>query len=165
MNPQAQFRRIGWIALLVALAGLVFALHVKVQAVYSDVVRAERRIVALEQEKLLLATEFETRASQLQLAAWNRVDFGYSAPTADQFLDAEVQLAALGTRALPGAPDIQLARADTAPAAQPGRVLIAAAAEGEQDSAGDGEIRLATARIDGPAGRIPLVALAKPSVE
>jgi hypothetical protein len=161
MTSHAPFRRIGWIALFIALAGLTFALHVKVQAVYSDVVRAERQIVALEQEKLLLATEFETRASQLQLAAWNRVDFGYSAPTADQFLDAEVQLAALGTRGLPGfgAP-VQLARAEAEPSEpQPGTTAPA------EIDAGEAEIRLATARLGGPTGRIALAALAEPVAE
>ena len=42
-------------------------------------------------------TEFETRASQQQLSNWNAVEFGYSAPRADQYLESERQLAALGT--------------------------------------------------------------------
>ena len=54
---------------------------------------------------MLLETEFETRANQLQLASWNNVEFGYSAPTASQFLENERQLAAFGTPRAPGAPE------------------------------------------------------------
>ena len=63
MTPQSSLRRIGWLAALAACTALYLMLHLKVHAVRSEVVRAERQIVALEQEKLLLETEFETRAS------------------------------------------------------------------------------------------------------
>jgi hypothetical protein len=80
-------------------------LHLKVHAVRSEVVRAERRIVALDDQNTLLSTEFETRASQEQLASWNRVEFGYTAPTARQFIDSERQLAKFGTPRAAGAPE------------------------------------------------------------
>ena len=105
MNPHSRIRRIGWIAALAVCTALYLMLHLKVHAVLSDVVRAERQIVALEQEKLLLETEFETRSNQLQLAAWNRVDFGYTAPSAAQFLENERQLASFGSPRAPGAPE------------------------------------------------------------
>jgi hypothetical protein len=94
----------GWIAALAICTALYLMLHLKVHSVVSEVVRAERQIVALEQEKLLLETEFQTRANQLQLAAWNRVDFGYTAPEAAQFLEDERQLASFGSAPMPGAP-------------------------------------------------------------
>jgi hypothetical protein len=169
MTPQAQFRRMGWIALLALLTGLYLMLHFKVQAVHSDVVRAERQIVALEQEKLLLATEFETRANQMQLAAWNQVDFGYVAPTAGQFLDGQRQLASLGAGAvLPGSSPIMLANADVeglpAPSANEdsdiaGRVLAVA------DTGGTGNLRLAAATIPAGGARVPLVAMAGAAAE
>src|SRR5690606_19869782 len=59
MTPQSSLRRIGWLAALAACTALYLTLHLKVHAVRSEVVRAERQIVALEQEKLLLETEFE----------------------------------------------------------------------------------------------------------
>ena len=96
MTPQARFRRIGWLALLTVCTLLYGLLHLQVWSVSSEVKRAERRIVALEQDKLLLETEFLTRSSQAQLAAWNRVDFGYTAPRADQFIASERQLASFG---------------------------------------------------------------------
>ena len=96
MTPQSPIRRIGWIAALAFCTALYLVLHLKVHAVRSDVVRAERQIVALERQKLLLETEFETRANQLQLASWNNVEFGYTAPTARQFLENERQLGDFG---------------------------------------------------------------------
>jgi hypothetical protein len=105
MTPQSRIRRIGWLAALAVCAMLYLTLHLKVHAVRSEVIRAERQIVALEHHKLLLETEFETRSNQLQLAAWNRVDFGYVAPTAEQFLDSERQLAGFGIPRAPGAPE------------------------------------------------------------
>jgi hypothetical protein len=105
LTPQSRLRRIGWIAALATCTALYLMLHLKVHSVRSEVVRAERQIIALEQHKLLLETEFETRSNQLQLAAWNRVDFGYTAPTAEQFLENERQLASFGTPRAPGAPE------------------------------------------------------------
>lgn len=113
MTPQSRIRRIGWIAALAICTALYLMLHLKVHSVRSDVVRAERQIVALEQAKVLLETEYETRANQLQLAAWNRVDFGYTAPEASQFVDNERQLASFSSPRVPGAPQpITVAMAD-----------------------------------------------------
>lgn len=113
MVPAARLRSIGWVAILAICLALFVGLTFRVNSVKSDVRLAERRIVALEREKLLLETEFETRASQQQLANWNAVDFGYRAPRADQFLENERQLASLGTPRAAGAPEpIRVASAD-----------------------------------------------------
>jgi len=113
MMTGSQARSLGWVAVLALCLALVTALSFKVHAVKSEVLLAERQIIALQRETLLLETEFETRASQRQLAAWNAVEFGYEAPRADQFLDGERQLASLGQRLGPDAPaPIRLARAD-----------------------------------------------------
>jgi hypothetical protein len=110
-----QMRSLGWAAVLAVCLGLVTALSVRVHAVKSEVLLAERKIIALKRESMLLETEFETRASQRQLVHWNAVEFGFSSPRADQFLDGERQLASLGQPLGPGAPaQIRLARADTA---------------------------------------------------
>ena len=105
MTQQSRLRRMGWIAVLALCTVLYLGLHLKVHAVRSEVVSAEREIVALENQKILLATEFETRASQEQLASWNRVEFGYAAPTAGQFVENERQLAKFGTPRAAGAPE------------------------------------------------------------
>ena len=87
-------RSIGWAVLLTVCFALFMALTFRVNAVKSQVRLAERQIVALKQDKLLLETEFETRSNQQQLRNLNAVEFGYQAPTAGQYLEGERQLAA-----------------------------------------------------------------------
>lgn len=113
MVTGSRMRQIGWLASVGLCVGIFALLSFNVSAVKSEVLLAERKIVALERETLLLETEFQTRASQRQLAAWNAVEFGYEAPRADQYIDGERQLAALGQPASPNAPSpIRVARAD-----------------------------------------------------
>ena len=113
MVAGSRLRQLGWaVTLALCLTGFV-ALTFKVNSVRSEVRLAERRIIALQREKVLLETEFETRASQQQLARWNAVDFGYQAPNADQYLEGERQLAALGEpRAVTAPSPIRVAHAD-----------------------------------------------------
>ena len=93
----SRIRQIGWALVLGICFALLLALTFKVNAVKSDVRLAERQIIAAQQAKLMLDTEFETRASQQQLSDWNAVEFGYAAPRADQYLESERQLAVLAT--------------------------------------------------------------------
>ena len=104
MLTRSGARKAGWAAILVVCLALTIALTMRVNAVKSQVLLTERQLVALRQEKSMLETEFETRANQQQLKALNDVDFGYSAPTAGQYLESERQLAALGKPRSPGAP-------------------------------------------------------------
>jgi len=114
MMNRSQARSLGWAAVLAVCFALVVVLSFKVHAVRSEVLLAERELIALQRETLLLETEFETRSSQRQLAEWNTVEFGYEAPRAGQFLEAERQLASLGETLGPDAPSpIRLARAET----------------------------------------------------
>ena len=116
MTNATRFRNIGWLAVLAVCFAGFLALTFKVNAVKSDVRLLERQIIAAERSKLMLETEFQTRASQHQLAAWNQVEFGYSAPRADQYVEHERQLAALGSPRGIDAPDmIRVAKADTGP--------------------------------------------------
>lgn len=112
-------RSIGWAVILTISGATTMALTLRVNAVKSQVSLAERQIVALRQEKLLLETEFETRANQQQLKALNDVEFGYQAPTSAQYLEGERQLASLAKAPGPGAPTpirvANPARADDAP--------------------------------------------------
>ena len=125
ITPGSRLRQASWIATLLVCTALFIALTLKVNAVKSDVRLAERRIVSLERQKLLLETEFETRSNQQQLAAWNNVDFGYQAPGADQFLETERQLANLGTPRAKGAPEpIRVASAATGDGEQPFPVMV-----------------------------------------
>ena len=104
MTPRIRMNRIGWLAVLGTCLALYAMLHIKVTAVHADVVQAERQIVRLESQKLLLETELLTRSNQVQLAAWNRVDFGFQSPEADQFIDSPRELASFGMPRAAGAP-------------------------------------------------------------
>ncbi len=117
----SRIRQIGWVAVLATCVALFAVLSFNVHAVKSEVLLAERKIIQLERETLLLETEFQTRASQRQLAEWNAVELGYQAPRADQYLDNDRQLASLGLPVGPEAPaPIRVARADLdGPDAQP----------------------------------------------
>ena len=107
----SRLRQIGWaISIGVVFAGFML-LTFRVNAVKSEVVRAERLIVDMEREKLALETEFETRANQQQLADWNAIEFGYLPPRADQFMEAERELASFSAPRAPGSPEpIRFAR-------------------------------------------------------
>jgi hypothetical protein len=91
-----RIRSLGWAVVLTICLAFTVALTFRVNAVKSQVRLAERQIVALRQERLLLETEIETRANQQQLRALNEVEFGYEAPTAGQYLENERALADLG---------------------------------------------------------------------
>lgn len=109
----SRIRQIGWVAVLATCVALFAVLSFNVHAVKSEVQLAERQIIALERETLLLETEFQTRASQRQLAEWNAVELGYKAPRADQYLENNRQLARFGQPRSPDAPaPIRVARAD-----------------------------------------------------
>ena len=93
MTAPARYRRFGWLAALSICVVLYVMLHLKVNAVHSEVVQAEREIVRLERANMMLETEFLTRSNQVQLARLNRINFGFRAPEASQFIDGERQLA------------------------------------------------------------------------
>lgn len=115
MVTHSRMRSLGWVAILVMCIGLFVLLSLRVHAVKSEVLLAERQIIRLERETRRLETEFQARANQRQLAEWNRVEFGYEAPRADQYLEGERQLASLGQPRGPDAPaPIRVARADNA---------------------------------------------------
>ncbi len=108
-----RLRSIGWAAVLLTCFTFTVILTFKVNAVKSQVRLTERKILAIKQDKLLLETEFETRANQQQLRSLNAVEFGYNPPAAGQYLEGERQLAALGKPRGADAPDpIRVASAD-----------------------------------------------------
>ena len=120
MVTHARMRSLGWAAVMALCLALFVLLTLRVHAVKSEVLLAEREIIRLERETRRLETEFQARANQRQLAEWNRVEFGYEAPRADQYLDGERQLASLGQPRGPDAPaPIRVARAELPASAGP----------------------------------------------
>lgn len=111
----SRLRQLGWSVVFAAALFFFIVLSVRVHAIKNEVVLAERQIVALKKHNQLLETEFQSRANQRQLANWNRVEFGYEAPRADQYLEKTRALAAFGAPAGPGSPSpIRVARAEFA---------------------------------------------------
>lgn len=107
-------RQLGWAAVLLACAALLAGVTFKVNTIKSQVRLAEREIIALESEKRILEIEFQARSNQQQLADLNRIEYGYAAPSAGQYLESERQLAALGMARAEGAPEpIRVAQAST----------------------------------------------------
>lgn len=160
MTAQSRIRRIGWIAALAVCTAIYLMLHLKVHSVRSEVVRAERQIVGLEQHKLLLETEFETRSNQLQLAAWNRVDFGYVAPSAAQFLENERQLANFGGPRAVGAPEpIRVAGGAENPAPSYPKLVSPLTGEPIDEALVEPALAAASLADGGGATRIPLGAV------
>lgn len=97
-------RSIGWALVLTICLALTSALTLRVNAVKGQVHQAEQRIVRVKREIAFLETEFQTRANQQQLKVLNDIEFGYAAPRAEQYIEGERQLAALGKPRGPGAP-------------------------------------------------------------
>ena len=162
MTPQGRIRRIGWLAALTLCTLFYVGLHIKVHAVQSEVIGAERRIVALEERRILLETEFETRASQERLAMLNRVEFGYVAPGVGQFVEDERELGSFGTPRSPHGPApirVAAASAEDAPLVSPltGRpideeLLEPEAARENMSARSASTMRIPLAAIAGSAG-------------
>jgi hypothetical protein len=105
---------IGWMTVLLVCGAFSLALMLRVNAVKSQVAGNEKRIVYLQRDIEFLETEFQTRSNQQQLKTLNDVEFGYEAPRAEQYIEGERQLAALGKAPAPGAPKpIRYASADS----------------------------------------------------
>lgn len=150
---QRQMRSLGWAAVLAVCVLLFVLLSLRVHAVKSEVLLAERQIIALKRESMLLETEFETRASQRQLVEWNAVEFGFAAPRADQFLEGERQLASLGQPRVPGAPaQIRFARAEAAGDDEAGAGSPPRAVNAMVSPLSGEKVTLASARREADAG-------------
>lgn len=87
---------IGWIALVFLVAILLYPLSLSVATLRSDLARTNNQIVAIKKDIRYLETEFSARANLRQLEYWNKLEYGYVAPGADQYLDGERALANLG---------------------------------------------------------------------
>jgi hypothetical protein len=91
-----RLKNIGWLALVFLVAILLYPLSLNVAAMHSDLMRVDAKILSTKREISFLEAELRTRASMQQLEEWNDVLYGYAAPTSDQFLDGETELAGLG---------------------------------------------------------------------
>ena len=91
-----RIQNLGWLALVFAVAILLYPLSLNVAALHSDLVRMDQKIMETKREISFLEAELSTRANVQQLEEWNQLLYGYEPPTAAQFLDGERALASLG---------------------------------------------------------------------
>lgn len=91
---------IGWLALVFLVAILLYPLSLSVATLRSDLARTDREIVSVKKEIRYLETEFSARANLRRLEHWNKMEYGYVAPKASQYLEGERALANLGGKNL-----------------------------------------------------------------
>ncbi|HMO75033.1 MAG TPA: hypothetical protein PKD99_07560 [Sphingopyxis sp.] len=92
---------IGLVLLVLIIAMMLYPVSLNVAATRSELTQIERQIERTRANIRYLESELAVRASMRQLEQWNADSFGYSAPTAGQYLENERQLASLGR--VPGA--------------------------------------------------------------
>lgn len=99
-----RLQSLGWVSLLAICGAMTLALALHVNAVKSEVYRTRQQVVHLTRDIDMLEVEFATRSNQHQLKTINDLEFGYTAPRADQYIEGERQLASLGIPRAPDAP-------------------------------------------------------------
>lgn len=86
---------IGLVLLVLIIAMMLYPVSLKVAATRSELAKINRQIDRTRGNIRYLESELAVRASMRQLEQWNADTFGYSAPSADQYLSNERQLASL----------------------------------------------------------------------
>jgi hypothetical protein len=86
---------IGLVLLVLIFAMMLYPVSLKVAATRSELAQINKQIAGARDHIRYLESELAVRASMRQLEQWNAESFGYSAPTADQYLTSERQLASL----------------------------------------------------------------------
>ncbi|MBN8845928.1 MAG: hypothetical protein J0H88_22035 [Sphingomonadales bacterium] len=86
---------IGLVLLVLIFAMMLYPVSLKVAATRSELTRIDRQIDRTRDNIRYLESELAVRASMRQLEQWNAESFGYSAPSASQYLSSERQLASL----------------------------------------------------------------------
>ncbi len=86
---------IGLVLLVLIFAMMLYPVSLKVAATRSELARINQQIAGARDNIRYLESELAVRASMRQLERWNAETFGYSAPSADQYLESERQLASL----------------------------------------------------------------------
>ena len=84
---------IGLVLLVLVFAMILYPVSLKVAATRSELSRIEKQIDRTRDNIRYLESELAVRASMRQLEQWNADTFGYSAPSAGQYLSNERQLA------------------------------------------------------------------------
>ncbi|TVV72153.1 hypothetical protein [Sphingomonas solaris] len=98
----ARFRSVTWVAVAVVPALACYLVTQHVAAERAQLAKVERQIGQSRRAIRELETELGTRGSMAQIERWNGQTFALAAPSAQQFITGDVQLASLS--ALPALP-------------------------------------------------------------
>ncbi len=98
----ARFRSVTWVAIALVPALGCYLVTQRVAAERAELAKVERKIGQTRRDIRDLETELGTRGSMAQIERWNGQTFALAAPTAQQFIEGDVQLASL--TALPALP-------------------------------------------------------------
>ncbi len=90
-----RLRGIMLVLLVLAIAMTVYPVSLRVATTRAELAQVEREILRTKKNIRYIETEFSARASLRQLERWNADSLGYAAPTAEQFLSGERELAEL----------------------------------------------------------------------
>jgi len=148
---------IGLVLLVLIIAMMLYPVSLKVAATRSELAQINQQINRTRDNIRYLESELAVRASMRQLEQWNAETFGYSAPSASQYLANERQLASLGRvpRAR-GANDVApVLMAMVSPVALPDKAKPADKVEAASEPAKPAPIKLAAVQSDTPPRMAP----------
>lgn len=95
MSAARKLQGIGLIMLLTLCALIVYPISLRVSATRAELLQVEREIARTRQQNRMLEGDIAVLANAYQLDRWNAEYFGYTAPTARQYLGGERDLASL----------------------------------------------------------------------
>ncbi|MBL0020834.1 MAG: hypothetical protein IPP23_00055 [Sphingomonadales bacterium] len=80
-----RIQNLGWLALVFAVAILLYPLSLNVAALHSDLVRMDQKIMETKREISFLEAELSTRANVQQLEEWNQLSMAMNHPPLHSF--------------------------------------------------------------------------------
>lgn len=104
MTAAYRLKGLGWFGGVVIVSLSFYLVSLQVAAERKRLAQVDAKISAAERDIRALETEFDVRANLVQLERWNGDTLALVAPTAQQFVRDEAQLAAISFR--PGQPGL-----------------------------------------------------------
>ena len=157
-----RFRWFGWFVLCVGVILACYLMSSRVAAERGRLSDIEAKISSTERDIKALETEFDTRASFVQLNRWNTDTLRLEAPTAGQYVRDDAQLASLDSDTFIASDSVQTASVTSAPAV-PTPKPVPDVATATQKASAPAPVRAAVAMVasTGTAKAQPAAAKAK----
>lgn len=158
-----RFRWFGWFVLCVGVILACYLMSSRVAAERGRLTDIEAKISSTERDIKALETEFDTRASFVQLNRWNTDTLRLEAPTAGQYVRDDAQLASLDSDTSTAGDPIQTASVTSAPAVPTPKPVPDVATATQKTASAPAPVRAAVAMVasTGAAKAQPAAAKAK----